>query len=99
VLYFITDGPTWVVVGSNAGGDRDPTWWTNLAANPDAEIQVGSVRHRVHARETTGDERTRLWTRLVTANPDYAEYAAWASRHIPVVVLEPTAAAAPDTPT
>jgi deazaflavin-dependent oxidoreductase (nitroreductase family) len=88
-LYHLTADDTWVVVGSNAGGDRDPGWLLNLRAEPTGRVRIGRTEVPVTAREATGDEREHLWRRLVALNSDYAEYAGRTARRIPVVVLEP----------
>ena len=41
-LYYLEDGPNLVVVASNAGDDRDPAWWRNLQARPEAEVEIGA---------------------------------------------------------
>jgi deazaflavin-dependent oxidoreductase (nitroreductase family) len=94
-LYHLTAGDTWVVVGSNAGGDRDPGWLLNLRAEPTGRVRIGRTEVPVRAREATGDERERLWVRLVALNPDYVAYESRTAREIPVVVLEPEPAATP----
>ena len=50
----------------NGWGEPEPAWWLNLQANPDATVELpdGSTRS-VHARSSTGEERDRLWKRLV----------------------------------
>jgi deazaflavin-dependent oxidoreductase (nitroreductase family) len=88
-LFYIEDGPNFVVVASNAGEDVDPGWWRNLQAAPTAEVEVGGRRTPVHARAGSAEEALRLWPRLDAANPEYAAYRAKTSREIPVVILEP----------
>lgn len=82
-------GDALVVIGSNAGGDRDPLWWQNLKAHPDAKVQIGPKRLAVRAREAEDTERQLLWARIVERDPSYAEYERRTKRRIPVVVLEP----------
>ncbi len=60
-LYAFEDGARLVVIGSNAGSDREPAWVGNLRANPSASVRVGSAVRRVQAREVAGEERDRLW--------------------------------------
>lgn len=43
----------------------------------------------VRARTASAVEREELWPRLVELYADFAKYAAWTDREIPVVVLEP----------
>jgi deazaflavin-dependent oxidoreductase (nitroreductase family) len=89
-LLYLADGDDFVVVGSNAGDTRDPAWWRNLKACPDAEVQVGAEVFAVRARAAAGDERRRIWALLVASFRDYARYErkTRGRREIPVVVLE-----------
>ena len=88
-LYYLEDGPNLVVVASNAGDDRDPAWWRNLQARPEAEVEIGATRRAVRARQATPEEAGPLFERFVAAIPTYAEYRRKAARPIPVVILEP----------
>ena len=87
-LLYLADGERWVLVASNAGDRRHPAWWLNLRARPEAAIQVGTERATVKAREAAGEERARLWTRLVSDYRWYDDYQRRAGRQIPVVILE-----------
>jgi F420H(2)-dependent quinone reductase len=88
-LFAFEDSDRVVVVGSNAGADREPAWVANLRANPAARLRIGREVRPVRARETDGDERDRLWALAATGYPGYETYRARTSRRIPVVVLEP----------
>lgn len=83
------DGDRIVVCGSNAGEPRDPAWVQNLRAEPDATVERGALTVAVTAHEASGDERDRLWTRLLELDPAYAEYARRTTRTLPIVVLSP----------
>jgi deazaflavin-dependent oxidoreductase (nitroreductase family) len=87
-LNYLTDSDRFVVVASNTGGDRDPSWWRNLKAHPNAEVIAARTRFKVRARETHGTERQLLWDKIVARDPAYAEYQRRTKRRIPVVVLE-----------
>ena len=76
-----------VIVGSNNGAPRDPAWWLNLKANPEATIQVMGDRSVARARLAVGEERARLWPDLVAFNRPWEKYAERATRLIPVVIL------------
>jgi len=89
-LNYIRDDDAYVVIGSYAGEDRDPGWWLNLKAHPDAEILVGGRRIGVRARLCDGAKRQLLWDRIVARDRAYDEYQRRTSRRIPVVSLEPT---------
>ncbi len=87
-LTFVEHADARIVVGSFLGEPRHPGWVHNLRANPRAEIEVGSERIAVVAREAEGEERKRLWNVVIAAQPDYSEYEHRTGRVIPLVVLE-----------
>jgi len=87
-LIFGRDGDDVVLVASKGGAPKDPGWYRNLRANPEAEIQVMGDRWHVRARVAEGEERERLWERMNELWPHYDEYATRTEREIPVVVLE-----------
>ena len=90
LLTYLEDGDRRVVVASNAGAERHPAWWLNLRANPRAEVVIDGRARPVAGREATGEERARLWSRIVAWKPAYADYERRADgRTVPVVVLEP----------
>src|SRR5207247_148039 len=70
-LLYVEDAKGWVVVASNAGDDRDPEWWRNLQARPEATVQVGRERHAVRARRAMPEEEALLWPKVTAA---YAPY-------------------------
>jgi len=75
-------------VASYGGSPEHPSWYTNLVADPDVEIQDGPEPHDFRVREATGDERAEWWDRAVSVFPSYAEYQAKTERVIPVLVAE-----------
>ncbi|MFB6705435.1 nitroreductase family deazaflavin-dependent oxidoreductase [Streptomyces sp. NPDC056333] len=81
----------YAVVASLGGAPRHPVWYHNITADPRVELQDGSVRQDMNAREVTGDEKRMWWERAVEAFPDYADYQEKTDRQIPVLVLEPAA--------
>jgi deazaflavin-dependent oxidoreductase (nitroreductase family) len=89
-LLYVPDGDNYAVFGSTGGGPRHPGWVHNLRANPDAEIQIGTRRIPVRAREAEGEERDRLWMIGNEVNKgQYDVYQSRTTRQIPVVVFEP----------
>jgi deazaflavin-dependent oxidoreductase (nitroreductase family) len=87
-LLYTKDGDDLIVVASKGGHPKNPAWYHNLKANPDIEIQVGSERRKVHAREAGDDERDRLWSKVVAQYGGYAGYQKRTDRKIPLIVLE-----------
>ena len=88
-LLYLQDGENMAIVGSNGGATRHPAWWLNLLANPEAGVEIGSRKLRVRAGEAKGEEKSRLWARLVEMYPSYEDYQKRTTREIPVVVLYP----------
>lgn len=89
VLY-LERGPDLVVVASQGGLPKNPQWYPNLVASPDTVVHLRKERGRqVRARVAQGAEREELWPQLVELYADFAKYASWTEREIPVVVLEP----------
>lgn len=79
----------YAVVASLGGAPKNPVWYNNLVANPNVELQDGTVRGKYVAREIFGEERATWWERAVAAYPPYAEYQEKTDRVIPLFVLEP----------
>ena len=59
LAYLDVDGKI-LIVGSYAGGPKDPAWVHNLRANPKARIEIGTDAYDVTARELPADERDAL---------------------------------------
>lgn len=83
-----TDGDDFVIVASKGGAPEDPAWFKNMQADENAEIQVKADHIPVRMTIAEGEERARLWDRMVEVWPDYEEYAKKTDREIPVVVLK-----------
>jgi F420H(2)-dependent quinone reductase len=88
-LFYVEDGPSFVVVASNAGEEADPSWWLNLQSTPAATVELGTEKVPVRARAATADETARLWPRLVAGYAEYEQYRARRQREIPIVIFEP----------
>jgi deazaflavin-dependent oxidoreductase (nitroreductase family) len=86
-LAYTKDGDRFVVIASFGGGPKNPSWYHNLVANPEATVEVGSERFRVRATVATGEERQRLYNRQAEQIPAFAEYQKKTTRQIPVIVL------------
>jgi deazaflavin-dependent oxidoreductase (nitroreductase family) len=81
----------YAVVASKGGAPQHPSWYFNLVANPDVELQDGAVKRDYRARLVSGEERAVWWARANEVWPDYEGYQAKTEREIPVFVLEPVA--------
>jgi len=84
----LPDGDAMIVIASNFGRPRHPSWYFNLRANPRASIVFGGVEREVTARELTGVERERCYRRGEEIYPGFTHYPRWTgNREIPVLRL------------
>jgi deazaflavin-dependent oxidoreductase (nitroreductase family) len=88
-LIFASDGDDYLVVASMGGAPKHPSWYLNLVANPDAEVQVKGDIIPVRAHTATDEEKPRLWKIVTEQWPNYDVYQTRTDRQIPVVVLSP----------
>ncbi len=82
-------GDDFVVIASATGQQKNPAWYYNLVAHPDAEVLASGVRHTVRARLAEGGERDDLWASAVSLYEGFDVYRRRTDRRIPVFVLEP----------
>jgi len=87
LAYLDIDGKI-LIVGSYAGGPKDPAWVHNLRANPKARIEIGTDAYDVTARELPADERDATYPKIVERAPVFAEYQAKTTRAIPLFELQ-----------
>jgi deazaflavin-dependent oxidoreductase (nitroreductase family) len=81
-------GDDLAVFASKAGADTHPDWYLNLLAHPDVEVEVGTDRVAVRARDLPAEERDPIWEKQKQDYPGFADYESKTSRTIPVVLLE-----------
>ena len=87
------DGNDYVVIASKGGAPQNPTWFANVKANPDVEVEVvtdgGTEKFNARARVVENRaERDRLYKEMVKIWPSFADYEKRTERLIPVVILE-----------
>ena len=87
-LVYLQHGDRYLLIASKAGAPTNPAWYHNLVATPTASVEVGDERFEVNARVATGDERDRLFQKVIAQLPIYEDYQRKTTRLIPVVVLE-----------
>lgn len=87
-LLYLEDEAGLAIVASNGGTAKAPAWYLNLESDPNAEVVLGGERFRIVARDVAGEEKRRLWERLVAMYPTYADYQRKTEREIPVVLLK-----------
>ena len=86
-LTYLPDGDRYIVTAGNAGSDRHPAWYYNLAANPDVTVEVGTEAFTAVAVVADEAERGGLYELFAAAYPQADGYQAQTTRQIPVVIL------------
>jgi deazaflavin-dependent oxidoreductase (nitroreductase family) len=83
-------GDGYAIFGSKGGAPVNPAWVSNLVANPEVEIEVGTDTFKVRARLLEGDERETIWSKQKVDRPGFADYDAKVKgiRQIPIFLLE-----------
>jgi deazaflavin-dependent oxidoreductase (nitroreductase family) len=79
----------YLLVASQGGAPKHPTWYFNLQSHPVIELQDGPVKQEMAVRELSGEEKGTWWERAVAAFPNYADYQRRTDREIPVFLAEP----------
>jgi deazaflavin-dependent oxidoreductase (nitroreductase family) len=85
----LPDGDEMIVIASNFGRPRNPSWYHNLRANPRASLVFDGISREVVARELSGTERARDYRRGEEMYPGFTNYVRWSGRRIPVLRLAP----------
>ena len=88
-MAYIRDGERFVVIASKGGAPTNPDWYYNVVANPELTVEVGTEKHKVHAKVAEEPERTQLYNKMVEMMPGFADYQKKTTRKIPVIVLTP----------
>jgi F420H(2)-dependent quinone reductase len=90
-LMYTPHGDDVLLVASLGGAPEHPVWYYNLKATPQIEIQVGTRRRKMLAREASPEEKRALWPVVVANYKSFAAYQERTSRDIPVFVCSPAA--------
>ena len=78
----------YAAIASQGGAPEHPSWYFNVVAHPEVELQDGPEPHPYVARLAEGAERAEWWERAVAQYAPYAEYQQKTDREIPVFLLE-----------
>jgi deazaflavin-dependent oxidoreductase (nitroreductase family) len=84
----LEDEGRYVVVATNNGAARHPSWYLNLVSLPQARVQAGNKEFQATATTASTEERDRLWPRLVSIYKNYERDQRRTSRELPVVLLD-----------
>jgi len=86
-LAYLLDGERYVIIASYAGAPANPPWFHNLVAHPDVTVEVGRDKFDARAEVLDEPDRTRLYRKMASIMPPFAEYERKTARKIPVVAL------------
>ena len=90
-VFYFTDGDDVILIASNFGRGRHPSWYHNLSAQPEALMERGGVKAVYTAHEVSNEhERARLFALADLVYKGYADYreaTASVGRRIPIMRL------------
>ena len=89
VGYFERDGK-YIIVASNGGADKNPSWYYNIKSNPnDVTIQVNEKIMKVTPEIVLGEQRKPVYKWIASIAPNFGDYEKKTAREIPLVFLKP----------
>jgi len=86
-VMYISDGDRLLVIASNAGAPKNPDWYYNLVAHPEVTVEVRKETFEATTLVMEGEERQKLWSRIVDLYPFFSEHQTKTTRQIPVIAL------------
>ena len=87
-IIFTPVGDKYVIIASMGGAPKHPSWYLNIQANPEIDVQIKGDKFRARARTAQSPEREELWAEAIKDWPNFDVYQSRTDRVIPVVVLE-----------
>jgi deazaflavin-dependent oxidoreductase (nitroreductase family) len=72
------------IIASNNGAPQPPAWFHNLQKDPEATVEVGPDKFKVHTRVAGPDERPKAAKVIEYLEQQQAQ----TGREIPIVILE-----------
>lgn len=77
-----------LIIASAWGGQGNPDWYYNLAANPDqVRIDVNGETVPVRAEQLHGAARAEAWQQIIATAPRFAGYQKKTDRELPLIRL------------
>ncbi len=88
-LIYVAHGENVVLIASQGGAPKHPVWYHNLVADPEVEIQAGSVRRAMKVRQASDTEKAEVWPHAVAFYIEFDDYQAKTDRNIPLLICTP----------
>jgi len=93
VARFPDGDDAWLVVASNGGSARHPSWYHNLMAHPDKVwLDIGGRSVQASVEQLEGPRRDAAWQRITASQPRFAGYQRKTARALPVIRLSSASA-------
>ena len=86
-LVYFRDGENLFIVAFYGGSTEQPSWYVNLKANPQAEIQINARHVAVTGTIATAQERARLFALFSPLTQNFTRFQQGSSREVPIVLL------------
>lgn len=87
LLFARDEGDSLIVVGSNFGQDRHPSWTANLLAHPAAVVRIAGRAVPVRAELLEGEQADSAYEKMVAVASTYQQYRSRTGRQIRVFRL------------
>ena len=87
-LMYVPHDKGFILVASQGGAPKHPSWYYNLVKHPNIEITHEGVTRQLTARRVSEDEKAILWPTCVEYYPPYEQYQRRTKRLIPVFLCE-----------
>jgi deazaflavin-dependent oxidoreductase (nitroreductase family) len=87
LVYTPHGGGRFLIVASNGGSLRHPSWYYNLKAHPKTDVEMDTQTFTARAEELQGTARARAWPKLLASSPSLREFAARTTRQVPLFLL------------
>jgi deazaflavin-dependent oxidoreductase (nitroreductase family) len=86
-LVYFRDGENLFILAFYGGSTEQPSWYLNLKANPQAEIQINARHAAVTGTIATTQERARLFSLFSPLTPNFDRFQQGSSREVPIALL------------
>jgi deazaflavin-dependent oxidoreductase (nitroreductase family) len=86
-LVYFRDGENLFILAFYGGSTEQPSWYLNLKANPQAEIQINARHVAVTGTIATTQERARLFSLFSPLAPNFERFQRGSSREVPIALL------------
>jgi deazaflavin-dependent oxidoreductase (nitroreductase family) len=86
-LVYFRDGENLFILAFYGGSTEQPSWYLNLKANPQAEIQINARHMAVTGSIATTQERARLFSLFSPLTPNFERFQQGSSREVPIALL------------